>query len=73
LDFGKPNNVEEFEYDNKNFRIEKTGAVYTVPIKKHFQPRMNKGNVDDQYKVRPFGYADPALCGPQCSCKNFPQ
>ncbi|KAL3089249.1 hypothetical protein niasHS_006970 [Heterodera schachtii] len=72
--WGAADNNVVFDYET-NFRITKNGEIFTVPIKKQFNPTVNKGVIRNQgLLVVPFGYSTGDYCKAHnphnCTCKD---
>ncbi|KAL3096273.1 hypothetical protein niasHS_004911 [Heterodera schachtii] len=72
--WGAADNNVVFDYET-NFRITKNGEIFTVPIKKQFNPTVNKGVIRNHgLLVVPFGYSTGDYCkvhNPHdCRCKH---
>ncbi|KAL3068854.1 hypothetical protein niasHT_032979 [Heterodera trifolii] len=72
--WGAADNNVVFDYET-NFRITKNGEIFTVPIKKQFNPTVNKGVIRNHgLLVVPFGYSTGDYCkahNPRnCTCKD---
>ncbi|KAL3080203.1 hypothetical protein niasHT_035723 [Heterodera trifolii] len=72
--WGAADNNIVFDYET-NFRITKNGEIFTVPIKKQFNPTVNKGVIRNHgLLVVPFGYSTGDYCKAHnphdCRCKH---
>jgi hypothetical protein len=74
LNFGQEENFELLKYPDKNFRVDRLGEIWTVPLMKKYQPVISKGNVNEQHIIRPFGWCMPDLCAQEnpypCICRD---
>ncbi|KAL3072343.1 hypothetical protein niasHT_030500 [Heterodera trifolii] len=60
--WGAADNNVVFDYET-NFRITKNGEIFTVPIKKQFNPTVNKGVIRNHgLLIVPFGYSTGDYC-----------
>ncbi|KAL3072344.1 hypothetical protein niasHT_030501 [Heterodera trifolii] len=72
--WGAADNNVVFDYET-NFRITKNGEIFTVPIKKQFNPTVNKGVIRNHgLLIVPFGYSTGDYCKAHnphnCACKD---